>query len=81
MAHTRQSRPDSGLSFQVEGLQSLLVVPSSLGSGWGDLIAESICGRYSVRGVQVNSDPVGNFDPFYRTKDLIGTIKSPLNAL
>ena len=30
MAHVRQSRPDSGLGFQVEVLQSFLVVPSSL---------------------------------------------------
>ena len=39
MAHTTQSRPDSGLGFQVEVLRTFQVVPSSLGSrpdfgGW-----------------------------------------------
>ena len=33
MAHTRQSRPDSGLGFQVKVLKTFQVVPSSLGSG------------------------------------------------
>ena len=33
MAHTRHSRPDSGLGFQVNILITLEVVPSSLGSG------------------------------------------------
>ena len=33
MAHIRQSRPDSGLDFQVEILKRIEVVPSSLGSG------------------------------------------------
>jgi len=32
MAHTRQSRPDSGLDFQVKVLTTFRVVPSSLGS-------------------------------------------------
>ena len=30
-AHTRQSRPDSGLGFQVNVLKTFLRVPSSLG--------------------------------------------------
>ena len=33
MAHIRQSRPDSGLGFQVKVLKTLKVVPSLLGSG------------------------------------------------
>ena len=33
MAYIRQSRPDSGLGFQVEFLETLHGVPSSLGSG------------------------------------------------
>ena len=33
MAHIRQSRPDSGLGFQVDVLEPFHVVPSSLGSG------------------------------------------------
>ena len=33
MAHIRQSRPDSGLGFQVKGLVTFQAVPSSLGSG------------------------------------------------
>ena len=32
-AHARQSRPDSGLGFQVKVLTTFVVVPSSLGSG------------------------------------------------
>jgi hypothetical protein len=32
MAHIRQSRPDSGLGFQVKVLKIFQVVPSSLGS-------------------------------------------------
>ena len=31
MAHTRQSRPDSGLGLQVNVLHTVEVVPSSLG--------------------------------------------------
>ena len=34
MAHIRQSRPDSGLGFQVKILTPFHVVPSSLGSGF-----------------------------------------------
>ena len=33
MAHIRQSRPNSGLGFQVKVLKTFLRVPSSLGSG------------------------------------------------
>jgi len=33
VAHIRQSRPDSGLGFQVKVLDTLQGVPSSLGSG------------------------------------------------
>ena len=33
LAHTRQSRPYSGLGFLVNFLGTFLVVPSSLGSG------------------------------------------------
>ena len=33
MAHVRQSRPDSGLAFQVKVVKILLVVHFSLGSG------------------------------------------------
>ena len=33
MAHIRQSRPKSGLGFQVQVLKTLKVVPYSLGSG------------------------------------------------
>ena len=33
MAHRRQSRPDPGLGFQVQVLETFQVVPSSLGSG------------------------------------------------
>jgi len=33
MAHVRQSRPDSGLGFQVKVLKPFKVVPFSLGSG------------------------------------------------
>ena len=33
MAHIRQSRPDSGLGFQVKVLKHFQVVLSSLGSG------------------------------------------------
>ena len=33
MAHTRLSRPDSGLGFQVKVLKTFQMVPSSLGSG------------------------------------------------
>ena len=33
VAHIRQSRPDSGLGFQVKGSKPLYVAPSSLGSG------------------------------------------------
>ena len=33
MAHLRQSRPDSGLGFQVRLLTTFHAVPSSLGSG------------------------------------------------
>ena len=39
MAHIRQSRPDSGLGFQVRVLKTLQDVPSLLGSGCG------VCGR------------------------------------
>ena len=35
MAQIRQSRPDSGFGFQVQGLDTLQGVPSSLGSGPG----------------------------------------------
>ena len=34
MTHVRQSRPDSGLGFQVK-IRKSQVVPSSLGSFWG----------------------------------------------
>ena len=34
MAHIRQSRPDSGLGFRVQFLNTFQVVPSLLGSGW-----------------------------------------------
>ena len=40
MAHARQSRPDSGLDFQVKVLEPFSVVPSSLGSGLGVLCGE-----------------------------------------
>jgi len=33
MAHVRQSRPDSGLGFQVKVLKPFQVDPSSLGGG------------------------------------------------
>ena len=33
MAHITQSRPDSGLDFQVKVLKTFRAVPSSLGSG------------------------------------------------
>ena len=33
MAHIRQKRPDYGRDFQVKGLETLKVVPSSHGSG------------------------------------------------
>ena len=33
MAHFRESRPDSGLGFQVTGIKTVHGVPSSLGSG------------------------------------------------
>ena len=33
MEHIRQSRPDSGLGFQVKVRKTFQVVPSSLGSG------------------------------------------------
>ena len=33
MAHIRQSKPDSGLGFEVKGPQTFQGVPSSLGSG------------------------------------------------
>ena len=33
MAHTRQSRPDSGSGFKAKVLEALPVVPCSLGSG------------------------------------------------
>ena len=33
VAHVRQSRPDSGLDFTAHVLDTVLVVPSSLGSG------------------------------------------------
>ena len=33
MAHVRQSRPDSGLSFQVKDLETLSCVPFSFSSG------------------------------------------------
>jgi len=33
MASIRQSRPDSGLDFQIKVLRTFEVVPSSLGSG------------------------------------------------
>ena len=36
VAHIRQPRPDSGLGVQVKVLQTLQVVPSSLGSGPGN---------------------------------------------
>ena len=36
MAYTRQSRPDSGLDFQVKALKKFQSVPSSLGSGCVD---------------------------------------------
>ena len=35
MAHVKQSRPDSGLGFQVNVIETFRVVPSSLGSGQG----------------------------------------------
>jgi hypothetical protein len=35
MAHVRQSRPDSGLGFEVKVLKTLQVVPSTLASGLG----------------------------------------------
>ena len=35
MAHTRQSRPDSGLGSQVKGRRSFKAVPASLASGTG----------------------------------------------
>ena len=35
MAHTRQSRPDSGLGLQVKVLHTVQVVPSSLGGQVG----------------------------------------------
>jgi hypothetical protein len=37
LAHIRQSRPDSGLGFQVKVLQTFQVVPSSLGRVHGYL--------------------------------------------
>ena len=33
MAHIKQSRPDSGLGFQVKVLKTFYAVPSSFGSG------------------------------------------------
>ena len=33
LAHVRQSRPDSGFSCQVKALDTVYVIPSSLGSG------------------------------------------------
>ena len=34
MAYIRQSRPDSGLGFQVKVVEAFQLVLSSLGSGW-----------------------------------------------
>ena len=44
MAHVRQSRPDSGLGFQVKVFELFYGVPSSLGSGQ----AEAGCSRVAV---------------------------------
>ena len=42
MAHTRQSRPDSGLGFQVKVDQTFQVVPSSRGSGLDTDVARTL---------------------------------------
>ena len=42
MAHTRQSRPDSGLGFHVKVLKTFKAVPSSLGSGYGRADVRSV---------------------------------------
>ena len=43
MTHMRQSRPDSGLGFQVNGLMAVQVVPFLLGSGEGCGVSVSRC--------------------------------------
>ena len=40
MAHTRQSRPDSGLGVQVKDRQTFEAVPTSLGSSPGFALGE-----------------------------------------
>jgi len=50
IAHTRQSRPDSGLGFQVKRLEIFKVVPSSLGgaSVEGNLLRSLACQALSM---------------------------------
>ena len=43
IAHVRQSRPDSGLGFQVKVLKFFLIVPSSLVENWPWPIMTSSC--------------------------------------
>ena len=49
MAHPRQSRPDSGLGFQIKVLKTFKVVPYSLGSGTGGETYRGRGGRASSR--------------------------------
>ena len=54
MAHVRQSRPDSGLGFQIKMLATFEIVPNSLGSGPHTAIASGFDvegGEFRVQGL------------------------------
>jgi len=57
MAKIRQSRPDSGLGFQVKAHKPFSVVPSSFGSG----------GRIGIGGFHSGTVP-GNVEPLLETQ-------------
>ena len=70
MAHVRQSRPDSGLGFQVKAIESFQVVPFSLGSEQG------------VRGGGTNVSapyicPADNFPCLVQSTGVLGTPAEP----
>ena len=59
VAHTRQSGPDSGLSFKVKVLKTFQVVPSSLGSGIvnsATMYSKKNFLRWFVLGVETNTN-------------------------
>ena len=61
MEHFRQPRPDSGLDFQVKGLQTFQVVPSSLASGSQLGLKQTSSVHFPLKNLHENYYKIGAF--------------------